>query len=609
MVSKISIVSLMALLGPSVALRLRPIRARWLRMSTATPQGDVTGSGTSTSGAPLNKYSSTITQPKSQGASQAMLFATGLEPPDMSKAQIGISSVWYEGNPCNMHLMDLAQAVKEGVAAAGLVPYRFNTVGVSDGISMGTPGMRFSLQSRDLIADSIETVMGGQWYDANIALPGCDKNMPGTIMAMGRLNRPGIMVYGGTIRAGKSSTGAKLDIVSAFQSYGEAVYERITEEERADIVRNSCPGPGACGGMYTANTMATAIEAMGMSLPYSSSTPAEDPLKLDECRRAGAAIKTLLEMDLKPRDIMTRQAFENAIVMVMATGGSTNAVLHLIAMAHSVGIEVTQDDFQRISDKVPFLADLKPSGQYVMEDVQGIGGTPAVMKFLMEEGFIDGSCMTVTGKTIAENLADLPGLSPGQDIIRPLSDPIKSTGHIQILYGNVATEGSVAKITGKEGLRFSGIAKVFDTEDDMIAAVERKEIGKGTVIVLRYQGPKGGPGMPEMLKPTSAIMGAGLGADTALITDGRFSGGSHGFIIGHVTPEAQVGGTIALLQDGDPIVIDAESKAIDVHVNDEELARRRSQWTAPPLKYTQGTLYKYSKLVASAARGCVTDGD
>eukprot|EP00968_Pinguiococcus_pyrenoidosus_P026302 scaffold7067_cov245-Pinguiococcus_pyrenoidosus.AAC.15 len=541
--------------------------------------------------------------------SQAMLFATGLEPPDMSKAQIGISSVWYEGNPCNMHLMDLAQAVKEGVAAAGLVPYRFNTVGVSDGISMGTPGMRFSLQSRDLIADSIETVMGGQWYDANIALPGCDKNMPGTIMAMGRLNRPGIMVYGGTIRAGKSSTGAKLDIVSAFQSYGEAVYERITEEERADIVRNSCPGPGACGGMYTANTMATAIEAMGMSLPYSSSTPAEDPLKLDECRRAGAAIKTLLEMDLKPRDIMTRQAFENAIVMVMATGGSTNAVLHLIAMAHSVGIEVTQDDFQRISDKVPFLADLKPSGQYVMEDVQGIGGTPAVMKFLMEEGFIDGSCMTVTGKTIAENLADLPGLSPGQDIIRPLSDPIKSTGHIQILYGNVATEGSVAKITGKEGLRFSGIAKVFDTEDDMIAAVERKEIGKGTVIVLRYQGPKGGPGMPEMLKPTSAIMGAGLGADTALITDGRFSGGSHGFIIGHVTPEAQVGGTIALLQDGDPIVIDAESKAIDVHVNDEELARRRSQWTAPPLKYTQGTLYKYSKLVASAARGCVTDGD
>eukprot|EP00636_Phaeomonas_parva_P017054 CAMPEP_0118877730 /NCGR_PEP_ID=MMETSP1163-20130328/17918_1 /TAXON_ID=124430 /ORGANISM="Phaeomonas parva, Strain CCMP2877" /LENGTH=587 /DNA_ID=CAMNT_0006813479 /DNA_START=181 /DNA_END=1944 /DNA_ORIENTATION=+ len=586
----------MALLRPSAAFmaRSRPRLKRALRMSTSAPDE-------------LNKFSKTITEPPSQGASQAMLYATGLTPEDMKKAQVGISSVWYEGNPCNMHLMDLAAHVKEGVAEAGLVPYRFNTIGVSDGISMGTPGMRFSLQSRDLIADSIETVMGGQWYDANIALPGCDKNMPGTIIAMGRLNRPGIMVYGGTIRAGESAKGEKLDIVSAFQSYSSMVYDQITEEERVDIVRNSCPGPGACGGMYTANTMATAIEAMGMSLPYSSSTPATDPLKSDEARRAGHAIKKLLEMDLKPRDIMTRAAFENAMVMIMATGGSTNAVLHLIAMAHSVGIKLTPDDFQSVSDRVPFLADLKPSGAYVMEDVQGIGGTPAVMKFLMEEGLIDGSCMTVTGKTVAENLADLPGLTEGQQIIRPLSDPIKDTGHIQILYGNLAAEGSVAKITGKEGLRFSGTAKVYDTEDDMIEAVNSKQIPKGSVVVLRYQGPKGGPGMPEMLKPTSAIMGAGLGDDVALITDGRFSGGSHGFIIGHVTPEAQVGGNIALLEDGDPIVVDAASRTIDVLLDDEVLEERRKSWTPPPFKYTQGTLYKYSKLVGSASEGCITD--
>ena len=555
----------------------------------------------------LNKFSSTITQPKSQGASQAMLYATGLEPSDMNKAQVGISSVWYEGNPCNMHLMDLAAAVKEGVASSGMVPYRFNTIGVSDGISMGTPGMRFSLQSRDLIADSIETVMGAQWYDANVALPGCDKNMPGCIIAMGRLNRPGIMVYGGTIRAGTSAAGEKLDIVSAFQSYAESVYERISEEERADIVRNSCPGPGACGGMYTANTMATAIEALGMSLPYSSSTPAEDPKKLEECRAAGAAIKHLLEIDLKPRDIMTRAAFENAMVTIMALGGSTNAVLHLIAMAHSVGIELTPEDFQSVSDRVPFIADLKPSGKYVMEDVHEIGGTPAVLKFLLDEGLIDGSCMTVTGKTLAENLASLPGLKEGQDIIRPLKEPIKETGHIQILYGNLAQEGSVAKITGKEGLTFSGVARVFDTEDDMIKAVEEKSIAKGSVVVLRYQGPKGGPGMPEMLKPTSAIMGAGLGEDVALMTDGRFSGGSHGFIIGHVTPEAQVGGNIALLQDGDAIVIDAVKRTIDVLLDDEELERRRASWTAPPFKYTSGTLYKYSKLVQSASKGAITD--
>jgi dihydroxy-acid dehydratase len=486
---------------------------------------------------PLNKYSSQITQPKSQGASQAMLYATGLREPDMAKPQVGIASVWYEGNSCNMHLLHLAEKVKQGVIAAGMVGLRFNTIGVSDGISMGTDGMSYSLQSRDLIADSIETVMGAQWYDANISIPGCDKNMPGCLIAMGRLNRPSLMVYGGTIRAGHQN-GQKLDIISAFQSYGQFITHAITEEQRQAIVRHSCPGAGACGGMYTANTMASAIETMGMSLPYSSSTPAEDPLKLDECFRSGAAILNLLELDLKPRDIMTREAFENAMVIVAALGGSTNAVLHLIAMARSVNVPLTIDDFQKVSDKTPLLADFKPSGSYVMEDLQSVGGLPAVMKMLLEEGLLHGDCITVTGRTLAENVKDLPGLRAGQEIVRPVGNPLKPTSHLQILKGNLAPEGAVAKITGKEGLRFSGPANVFDSEELMLKALEEGKIAKGQVLVIRYEGPKGGPGMPEMLTPTSAIMGAGLGKDVALITDGRFSGGSHGFIVGHVTPEA-----------------------------------------------------------------------
>ena len=555
----------------------------------------------------LNKFSRRITQPRSQGASQAMLYATGMSPEDMNKAQIGISSVWYEGNSCNMHLLDLAGKVKEGVEAAGLVGLRFNTIGVSDGMSMGTEGMSFSLQSRDLIADSIETVMGGQWYDGNISLPGCDKNMPGCIMAMGRLNRPSIMVYGGTIRAGCSAKGEKLDIVSAFQSYGQYLAKTIDDDERQDIVRKSCPGAGACGGMYTANTMASAIEALGMSLPYSASIPAEDPAKLEECVRAGEAIKVLLEKDIKPRDIMTRDAFENAMVVVMALGGSTNAVLHLIAMARSVDVDVTLEDFQKVSDKTPYIADLKPSGRYVMEDLHGIGGTPAVLKYLLEKGFINGDCLTVTGKTLAENLADLPGLAEGQDIIQPVESPIKATGHLRVLRGNVATEGSVAKITGKEGLKFSGPARVYDAEEDMLKGLENNEIQKGDVVIIRYEGPKGGPGMPEMLTPTSAIMGAGLGSDVALMTDGRFSGGSHGFIVGHITPEAQVGGPIALIENGDMITIDAEGNEINVDVSEADMQKRREAWTAPPFKATRGTLYKYIKNVKSASEGCVTD--
>ena len=507
-------------------------------------------------------------------------------------------------------MLDLAGKVAEGVKAADMVSFQFNTVGVSDGISMGTPGMSFSLQSRDLIADSIETVMGGQWYDGNISLPGCDKNMPGTIMAMARLNRPSLMIYGGTIRPGVSSmTGDTLDIVSAFQSYGQFVTGAITEDQRRDIVRNSCPGSGACGGMYTANTMASCIEALGMTLPYSSSIPAEDPLKMDECFMAGAAMKNLLELDLKPRDIMTRAAFENAMVTVIALGGSTNAVLHLIAMAHSAGIKLTLDDFQAVSDKTPFIADLKPSGKYVMEDVHKVGGTPAVLKYLMKEGMIDGSCMTVTGKTLAENLEICPDLTPGQEVILPVSTPIKKTGHLQCLYGNIAQEGSVAKITGKEGLYFKGFAKCYDSEEEMLDALSRdSESFKGSVIVIRYEGPKGGPGMPEMLTPTSAIMGAGLGNDCALITDGRFSGGSHGFVIGHVTPEAQVGGNIGLIKDGDIIEIDAEKRTMNaVDVTDAEWEKRRATWKAPPLEASSGTLYKYCKLVASASQGCITD--
>jgi dihydroxy-acid dehydratase len=554
-----------------------------------------------------NKYSARITQQKSQGASQAMLYATGMTDADMAKPQVGIASVWYEGNPCNMHLLDLASAVKEGVAEAGMVGMRFNTIGVSDGISMGTDGMSYSLQSRDLIADSIETVMSAQWYDANISIPGCDKNMPGCLMAMGRLNRPSLMVYGGTIRAGHGDHGEKLDVISAFQSYGQFIAGVITETQRQSIVRHSCPGAGACGGMYTANTMASAAEALGMSLPYSSSTPADDPRKRQECRDAAVAVRRMLEMDLKPRDIMTRAAFENAMVLITVLGGSTNAVLHLIAIARSVGVDLTLDDMQRVSDRVPMLADFKPSGQYVMEDLQQVGGTPAVMKMLLEAGLLDGSCRTVTGRTQEENLRDLPGLTPGQPIVRPLADPIKQNGHIQILKGNLAPDGSVAKITGKEGLRFEGPARVFDSEEDMLHGLEQGQITKGDIIVIRYEGPKGGPGMPEMLTPTSAIMGAGLGKDVALLTDGRFSGGSHGFIVGHVTPEAQDGGPIALVRNGDRITIDADRKVIDVAISDAEMQARRAAWTAPPLKAERGTLAKYIRLVKSASYGCVTD--
>ncbi|MDH3900247.1 MAG: dihydroxy-acid dehydratase [Gammaproteobacteria bacterium] len=554
----------------------------------------------------LNRYSSRITQPRSQGASQAMLHGTGLSREDMDKAEVGISSVWYEGNTCNMHLNDLAARVRAGVQAAGLVGLRFNTIGVSDGISMGTDGMSFSLQSRDLIADSIETVMSAQWYDANISLPGCDKNMPGCVIAMGRVNRPSLMIYGGTIKPGHLG-GQALDIVSAFQSYGEYIAGKIDDETRQNIVNNACPGAGACGGMYTANTMASAIEAMGMSLPYSSSTPAVDPQKLDECFRAGAAIRNLLEQDIKPRDIMTRAAFENAMVIIIALGGSTNAVLHLLAMARAVGVPLVIDDFQVVSDRVPFLADLKPSGRYVMEDLHNVGGTPAVMKYLLEQDLINGDCVTVTGRTIADNLQDLPGLTAGQDVFNTIENPIKPTGHIQILKGNLAPGGSVAKITGKEGLQFSGPARVFDSEEDMLKALEENRISKGDVVVIRYEGPKGGPGMPEMLTPTSAIMGAGLGKDVALLTDGRFSGGSHGFIIGHIVPEAQEGGPVALVRDGDIITIDAETRNLSVAISDADMEQRRKNWAMPPYKVTNGTLYKYIRLVKNASEGCVTD--
>ncbi|KAL8162013.1 hypothetical protein V2J09_013502 [Rumex salicifolius] len=521
----------------------------------------------------LNKYSSRITEPKSQGGSQAILYGVGLSDDDMTKPQIGISSVWYEGNTCNMHLLQLAEAVREGVREAGMVGFRFNTIGVSDAISMGTRGMCYSLQSRDLIADSIETVMSAQWYDGNISIPGCDKNMPGTIMAMGRLNRPGIMVYGGTIKPGhfKDET---YDIVSAFQCYGEYVSGTISDDQRMNVVRNSCPGAGACGGMYTANTMASAIEVLGMSIPYSSSTPAEDPLKLDECRLAGKYLLKLLKMDLKPRDIITESSLRNAMVMVMALGGSTNAVLHLIAIARSVGLDLTLDDFQKVSDKVPFLADLKPSGKYVMEDIHKIGGTPAVIRFLLEHGLLDGDCMTVTGETLAENAKLFPSLAEGQQIIRPLSNPIKETGHIQILYGNLAPEGSVAKITGKEGLYFKGPAFIFEGEEAMITAITED---------------------PQSFK------------DTALLTDGRFSGGSHGFVIGHICPEAQEGGPLGLIQNGDIIIIDVEKRRMDVQLSDAEMEERRKKWTPPPYKANRGVLYKYIKNVQPASVGCVTD--
>ena len=556
---------------------------------------------------PLNKFSSHITQPETQGSSQAMLYATGMSEEDMNKPQVGIASMWFEGNPCNMHLLDLAAEVKKGVEEAGLVGMRFNTIGVSDGISMGTEGMSYSLQSRDLIADSIETVMHAQWYDACITLPGCDKNMPGSIMALGRLNRPGFMIYGGTIRAGHTSTGEPIDIVSAFTCYGAQLAGKLTDSERREVVRRACPGAGACGGMYTANTMATAIEALGMTLPYSSSLPATDPGKMDECRRAGAAIRLCMEQDIKPRDVMTREAFENAMAIVMAVGGSTNAVLHLLAMARAVDIPLTIDDFQRASDRVPYLADLRPSGKYVQEDLHHAGGTPGVMKLLLKEGLINGDCLTITGKTIAQNLSDLPSLTTGQTVVHPISDPIKRTGHIRIMRGNFCPEGAVAKITGKEGLQFSGSANCFDSEEEMLAAMQQHKIKKGDVVVIRYEGPQGGPGMPEMLSPTGSIVGAGLEKDVALITDGRFSGGSAGFIVGHVTPEAQLGGPIALVKNGDRITIDAEANTITLDASADELSRRRKTWTAPPYKANRGTLYKYIKNVKNASQGCVTD--
>lgn len=555
----------------------------------------------------LNKYSKVLTQDETQPAAQAMLYGIGLSDEDLNKAQVGIVSMGYEGNTCNMHLNDLARLVKQGTWDNDLVGLIFNTIGVSDGMSNGTDGMRYSLVSRDIIADSIEAVCGAQYYDAVIALPGCDKNMPGSIMAMGRLNRPSIMVYGGTIAPGHYN-GQDLNIVSAFEALGQKIAGKITEEDFRCVVKASCPGAGACGGMYTANTMAAAIEALGMSLPYSSSNPAISEEKKKECLDAGKAIRNLLEKDIKPRDIMTRKAFENAITVIMVLGGSTNAVLHLIAMAKSVDVELTQDDFQTISNKVPVLADFKPSGKYLMQDLHQHGGIPAVMKYLLDHGFLHGDCLTVTGKTIAENLADLPGLDfEKQNIIHPLSHPLKATGHLQILYGNLAEGGSVAKISGKEGERFVGPARVFDGEFELIAGIQSGKVKPGDVVVIRYVGPKGGPGMPEMLKPTSAIIGAGLGKSVALITDGRFSGGTHGFVVGHITPEAYDGGTLALVKDNDVIELDATKNTITLKVDGQELDQRRAQWQQPKLKAQKGILFKYAKYVTTAAGGCVTD--
>lgn len=555
----------------------------------------------------LNQFSARITEDRDQPASQAMLYALGLTEEDLHKAFIGIASTGYDGNPCNMHLNDLAKHAKQSCNEAGLVGLVFHTIGVSDGISMGTEGMNYSLQSREIIADSIETVMNAHWYDANVSVVGCDKNMPGSVIAMGRINRPSIMIYGGTIRPGHYQ-GKTLDIVSAFEGLGQCVSGQITEGELKGILQHACPGAGACGGMYTANTMASAIETLGMGLPYSSSEPATSGEKLKECsQKIGPAIRNLLEKGIKPRDIMTRKAFENAIAIVMALGGSTNAVLHLIAMAKSVGVRLTIDDFQKISNRTPYIADLKPSGKFVMEDLCNIGGVPAVQKILLKEGLLHGDCLTVTGKTLAENLEGLPGLKEGQKVIVPLSQPIKKTGHLQILYGNIAHEGSVAKITGKEGLSFTGKAKVFNSEEDAIAALESKKIQKGDVIVIRYEGPKGGPGMSEMLKVTAVVMGLGLGKDVALITDGRFSGGTHGFVVGHVTPEAQLGGVIAVIKNGDSITIDAEKRVLNLNLAKKEIAARLKKWKAPALKATKGTLRKFIKNVSSASEGCTTD--
>ncbi len=554
----------------------------------------------------LNKYSKNVTQDPTQPAAQAMLYAIGLTEEDLEKPLIGIASTGYEGNPCNMHLNDLAMHVKEGVNQSDLVGLIFNTIGVSDGISMGTYGMRYSLPSRDIIADSMETVVQAMNYDGLVTVVGCDKNMPGALMAMIRLNRPSVMVYGGTIASGCLNN-KKLDVVSAFEAWGQKVAGNMQEEEYKQVIQNACPGAGACGGMYTANTMASAIEALGMALPYNSSNPATGGEKKEDCLRAGQAVRTLLEKDIKPLDIITKKSLENAIRLVVVMGGSTNAVLHFLAIAKAARVSFTLDDFQRISDETPFLADLKPSGKYLMEDVHRVGGVPAVLKFLLAEGMLHGDCLTVTGKTLAENLEDVPDLEAGQEVIRPLSDPIKKTGHLRILYGNLAPTGSVAKITGKEGLQFQGPARVFEDEFEANRGIGEGKVSRGDVVVIRYEGPQGGPGMPEMLKPTSAIMGAGLGKDVALITDGRFSGGTHGFVVGHVTPEAQTGGPIALVRDGDIITIDAEANTLSVDLSDEELSRRRAAWKAPELKVKRGSLYKYAKTVSSASEGCVTD--
>ncbi len=554
----------------------------------------------------LNKYSSRLTQRRSQVGSQAMLYGVGLSDEDMDKPQIGIASAGWEGNPCNMHLNGLAQHIKQSALNSELIGFVFHTIGVSDGISMGTQGMKFSLPSREVIADSIETVMNAQWYDGNISVVGCDKNMPGAVIAMARFNRPSIMVYGGSIRPG-CHEGEKLDIVSAFESYGKYISEEIDGEQLDNVLRNACPGAGACGGMYTANTMASAIETMGLSLPYSSSIPATHEDKIKECEQAGAAIRHLLAEDIKPRDIMTRKAFENAITMVTILGGSTNAVLHLLAMARAAEVDLTIDDFQTISDRTPYLADLKPSGKYLMEDLYNVGGVPGVQKMLLEHGYLHGDCLTVTGQTLEENIQDLPGLDEDQQIIASFDNPIKKTGHLEILYGNLAPGGAVAKITGKEGEWFKGPARVFDSEEESLEAIENGKVKEGDVVVIRYEGPKGGPGMREMLQITAAIMGAGLGDSVALITDGRFSGGTHGFVIGHITPEAQVGGPIGLLQDGDIITIDAVNRMISVELENDELKERKTQWERPPLRVSSGSLYKYARLVSNASEGAITD--
>ncbi|WP_295719991.1 dihydroxy-acid dehydratase [Mucilaginibacter sp.] len=567
----------------------------------------MSSSSDTTAAIELNKYSKTFTQDPTQPAAQAMLYGIGLTDDDMRKAQVGVASMGYDGNTCNMHLNDLAKLVKQGIWDEDMVGLIFHTIGVSDGMSNGTEGMRYSLVSRDIIADSIEAVTGAQYYDGLITLPGCDKNMPGSIMAMGRLNRPSIMVYGGTIKPGHWK-GEDLNIVSAFEALGKRMAGTIEDVDFMGIIKNACPSAGACGGVYTANTMAAAIEALGMSLPYSSSNPALSEDKKAECLAAGKAIKILLEKDIKPSDIMTRQAFENAIVVIMVLGGSTNAVLHLIAMAKSVDVKVTQDDFQTISNRIPVLADMKPSGKYMMEDLHNVGGVPAVMKYCLKQGWLHGDCLTVTGKTIAENLAEVPELDfDAQKIIWPVESPVKATGHLQILYGNIAEGGSVAKISGKEGTHFEGPARVFDGEFELIHGIQSGRVKKGDVVVIRNVGPKGAPGMPEMLKPTSAIFGAGLGSSVALITDGRFSGGTHGFVVGHITPEAFDGGAIGLINDDDKIIIDATSNTINVILTDEEMAARKAAWKQPALKATKGLLYRYAKTVSSAAEGCVTD--